>query len=266
MHGSSTRSTVALTLARACTARVCARAHAVSVSHVDGGGRQGTGGAGRAPAKKARRSPPDAAHNSHTHNTPRRLSRPLSQSQQQDAAAAAAQNEELVNSDEFRMVRHCPRPPLGSLSSTASTAAGLALASDRRLHPVFCTRKGQHTKHEHEHKCNTSPNPIQINTKTTTNQNKQQTQYAFKVLPCPRRTAHEWTTCAYVHPGEKARRRDPRACSYLAVPCPDIKTGAACPRGDDCMYCHSVFGAPAAALRHCLLGGGGASVVLSNRA
>jgi hypothetical protein len=47
--------------------------------------------------------------------------------------------------------------------------------------------------------------------------------YAFKILPCSKRTSHDWTTCPYVHPGEKARRRDPRMFSYLAVPCPDVK-------------------------------------------
>jgi len=127
---------------------------------------------------------------------------------------------------------------------------------------------------------------------TTTHQ-----QYAFKILPCAKRTSHDWTTCPFVHPGEKARRRDPRVYSYLAVPCPDVKqvrwcgacvclqrTGSrtaamradraaapfhcaltplhsparlrlhpslhhlctqtqnqACPRGDSCQYCHSVF-------------------------
>ncbi|KAI8464311.1 MAG: hypothetical protein J3K34DRAFT_461990 [Monoraphidium minutum] len=65
--------------------------------------------------------------------------------------------------------------------------------------------------------------------------------YAFKILPCARRTSHDWTTCPFAHPGEKARRRDPRLFSYLAVPCPDVKQNQPCPRGDSCQYAHSVF-------------------------
>ncbi|KIZ02589.1 zinc finger (CCCH-type) family protein [Monoraphidium neglectum] len=47
--------------------------------------------------------------------------------------------------------------------------------------------------------------------------------FSFKILPCSRRTSHDWTSCPFAHPGEKARRRDPRLFSYLAVPCPDVK-------------------------------------------
>uniref|UniRef100_A0A383VAV7 C3H1-type domain-containing protein n=1 Tax=Tetradesmus obliquus TaxID=3088 RepID=A0A383VAV7_TETOB len=65
--------------------------------------------------------------------------------------------------------------------------------------------------------------------------------YCYKVLPCAKRAAHEWTTCPWAHPGEKARRRDPRVYSYLAIPCPDTKEGKECPRGDDCPNCHSLF-------------------------
>ncbi|KAF6256220.1 hypothetical protein COO60DRAFT_135613 [Scenedesmus sp. NREL 46B-D3] len=65
--------------------------------------------------------------------------------------------------------------------------------------------------------------------------------YCYKVLPCAKRAAHEWTTCPWAHPGEKARRRDPRVYAYLAIPCPDTKEGKECPRGDDCPNCHSLF-------------------------
>lgn len=44
-----------------------------------------------------------------------------------------------------------------------------------------------------------------------------------QVLPCSKRHVHDWTTCPYAHPGEKARRRDPRVFSYLAIPCPETK-------------------------------------------
>eukprot|EP00775_Hariotina_reticulata_P003910 gene3910-4164_t len=65
--------------------------------------------------------------------------------------------------------------------------------------------------------------------------------YCYKVLPCAKRNSHEWTTCPFAHPNEKARRRDPRIYKYLAIPCPDTKEGKTCPRGDDCPNCHSLF-------------------------
>lgn len=34
--------------------------------------------------------------------------------------------------------------------------------------------------------------------------------YEFKVRKCVRGRTHDWTECPYAHPGEKARRRDPR--------------------------------------------------------
>lgn len=65
--------------------------------------------------------------------------------------------------------------------------------------------------------------------------------FCFKILPCSKRCAHDWTTCPFAHPGEKARRRDPRTHAYLAIPCPEVKANQACPRGDACQYSHSVF-------------------------
>ena len=38
--------------------------------------------------------------------------------------------------------------------------------------------------------------------------------YEFKVRRCCRTRAHDWTECPFTHPGEKARRRDPRRFSY----------------------------------------------------
>ena len=46
--------------------------------------------------------------------------------------------------------------------------------------------------------------------------------------------------CPYLHPGEKARRRDPRVWSYQTLPCPDFRKGT-CKRGDACVYSHGVF-------------------------
>lgn len=64
--------------------------------------------------------------------------------------------------------------------------------------------------------------------------------YTFKVKPCSRAYSHDWTECPFVHPGENARRRDPRKYPYSCVPCPDFRKGL-CPKGDGCDYAHGVF-------------------------
>jgi len=77
--------------------------------------------------------------------------------------------------------------------------------------------------------------------------------YVYKVQRCPQAGNHDWTACPYAHKGERARRRDPRSFSYLAVTCPAFResqqqqhlarTGAApsCVRGLRCRYAHGVF-------------------------
>ncbi|XP_019178447.1 PREDICTED: zinc finger CCCH domain-containing protein 66-like isoform X2 [Ipomoea nil] len=64
--------------------------------------------------------------------------------------------------------------------------------------------------------------------------------YTFKVKPCSRAYSHDWTECPFVHPGENARRRDPRKFHYTCVPCPDFRKGT-CQRGDSCEYAHGIF-------------------------
>jgi len=64
--------------------------------------------------------------------------------------------------------------------------------------------------------------------------------YRFKVEMCPYTKVHDWTKCPFTHPGEKARRRDPRAVPYNGVACPDFRKGL-CKRGDACPYAHGVF-------------------------
>ncbi|GAA0151135.1 hypothetical protein LIER_09921 [Lithospermum erythrorhizon] len=64
--------------------------------------------------------------------------------------------------------------------------------------------------------------------------------YTFKVKPCSRAYSHDWTECPFIHPGENARRRDPRRYNYTCVPCPEFKKGA-CVKGDACEYAHGVF-------------------------
>ncbi|EFN51318.1 hypothetical protein CHLNCDRAFT_16757, partial [Chlorella variabilis] len=65
--------------------------------------------------------------------------------------------------------------------------------------------------------------------------------FSFKIDCCPRLAeSHDWTLCPFQHPGEKARRRDPRCYTYHGVPCPDFRKGT-CKRGDACTYAHGVF-------------------------
>jgi len=65
--------------------------------------------------------------------------------------------------------------------------------------------------------------------------------YCFKVLACSKHYCHDWTECPFAHPGEKARRRDPRLFRYVGIECPQVKVGGKCPRGDLCPFAHNVF-------------------------
>jgi hypothetical protein len=64
--------------------------------------------------------------------------------------------------------------------------------------------------------------------------------YEFKVRRCARARSHDWTECPFAHPGEKARRRDPRRYHYSGAACPDFRKGG-CRRGDACDFAHGVF-------------------------
>ncbi|KAM1269520.1 hypothetical protein ACFX13_001769 [Malus domestica] len=64
--------------------------------------------------------------------------------------------------------------------------------------------------------------------------------FTFKVKPCSRAYSHDWTECPFVHPGENARRRDPKKYPYSCVPCPEFRKGS-CQKGDVCEYAHGVF-------------------------
>ncbi|RWW04310.1 hypothetical protein BHE74_00024470 [Ensete ventricosum] len=65
--------------------------------------------------------------------------------------------------------------------------------------------------------------------------------YVFKVRPCPRGRSHDWTECPFLHPGEKARRRDPRRFHYSSTPCPDFRQRGECCCGDACQLSHGIF-------------------------
>ncbi|CAI0385425.1 unnamed protein product [Linum tenue] len=65
--------------------------------------------------------------------------------------------------------------------------------------------------------------------------------YEFKVRRCTRSRSHDWTDCPFAHPGEKARRRDPRKFHYTGTVCPEFRRGGGCARGDNCEFAHGVF-------------------------
>ncbi|GAB2275825.1 hypothetical protein Dimus_010574 [Dionaea muscipula] len=64
--------------------------------------------------------------------------------------------------------------------------------------------------------------------------------YEFKVRKCARGRSHDWTECPFAHPGEKARRRDPRKYHYSGAACPEFRRGS-CRKGDSCEFAHGVF-------------------------
>ncbi|KAI8547110.1 hypothetical protein RHMOL_Rhmol07G0169000 [Rhododendron molle] len=64
--------------------------------------------------------------------------------------------------------------------------------------------------------------------------------YEFKVRKCVRGRTHDWTECPYAHPGEKARRRDPRRYHYSGTPCPEFRKGC-CKKTESCEFAHGVF-------------------------
>ncbi|GFQ02018.1 zinc finger CCCH domain-containing protein 20 [Phtheirospermum japonicum] len=64
--------------------------------------------------------------------------------------------------------------------------------------------------------------------------------FDFKVRKCTRGRSHDWTECPFAHPGEKARRRDPKKFHYSAAACPDFRKGN-CRKADACEFSHGVF-------------------------
>ncbi|KAK4784047.1 hypothetical protein SAY86_018415 [Trapa natans] len=64
--------------------------------------------------------------------------------------------------------------------------------------------------------------------------------YEFKVRRCSRGLPHDWTECPFAHPGEKARRRDPRKYHYFGASCPEFRKGS-CRKGEACELAHGVF-------------------------
>ena len=65
--------------------------------------------------------------------------------------------------------------------------------------------------------------------------------YSMKIQRCPRSRPHDWTACPFAHPGEKAKRRDPRKFTYSGTACADYRKTGSCARGDTCTFAHGVF-------------------------
>ncbi len=65
--------------------------------------------------------------------------------------------------------------------------------------------------------------------------------WEMKIRSCPKSRPHDWTMCPFAHPGEKAKRRDPRLYNYCGTACADYRKSGTCARGDACMYAHGVF-------------------------
>ncbi|KAA8524339.1 hypothetical protein F0562_010762 [Nyssa sinensis] len=64
--------------------------------------------------------------------------------------------------------------------------------------------------------------------------------FEFKVRRCTRSRSHDWTDCPFAHPGEKARRRDPKRYHYSGTVCSEFRRGS-CSLGDNCEFAHGVF-------------------------
>ncbi|WIA28395.1 hypothetical protein OEZ86_010941 [Tetradesmus obliquus] len=65
--------------------------------------------------------------------------------------------------------------------------------------------------------------------------------YCHKVLPCAKRTPHDWASCPFAHPGEKAKRRNIRTHYYSADMCVAVSKGEECKLGSGCPNSHNVF-------------------------
>lgn len=58
---------------------------------------------------------------------------------------------------------------------------------------------------------------------------------------CVQRFVHDWPSCPFAHPGEKAKRRDPRIHQYDCEMCPAVLKGETCELGVSCPHSHHVF-------------------------
>ncbi|XP_030448706.1 zinc finger CCCH domain-containing protein 20-like [Syzygium oleosum] len=112
----------------------------------------------------------------------------------------------------------------------ADHLASAAAASPRYLQDIIAALR----RHQADPDSDGPDSPVDLYT------SDQFRMYEFKVRRCTRGKSHDWTECPYAHPGEKARRRDPRRHGYSGAACPDFRSGH-CPKGDACELAHGVF-------------------------
>eukprot|EP00250_Pteridium_aquilinum_P000415 c10457_g1_i1 orf=605-2941(+) len=150
----------------------------------------------------------------------------------------------LPSSDEIGLMSAVDGENISSSSlSTASLGSGLSSfstpspsSSPKSPHAIAVKVLGDGSEKVREYPIDPSLPDIKNSIYTT----DEFRMYSFKIRPCSRAYSHDWTECPFVHPGENARRRDPRRYHYSCVPCPEFRKGA-CRRGDTCEYAHGVF-------------------------
>ncbi|XP_031272015.1 zinc finger CCCH domain-containing protein 56-like [Pistacia vera] len=147
-------------------------------------------------------------------------------------------NDVSVCLDDMQVSTVSLRSSSQSLSSSLDTCS-LASVSDLPLSFVSCKPDDMHTSSVPEKK-EYPIDPSFPDIKDSMYTSDEFRMFSFKIRPCSRAYSHDWTECPFAHPGENARRRDPRKFHYSCVPCPDFRKGA-CGRGDLCEYAHGVF-------------------------
>jgi hypothetical protein len=71
----------------------------------------------------------------------------------------------------------------------------------------------------------------------------------YKILPCCKKFAHDWTQCNFKHDKERAIRRDHRIYLYKPIMCHYIENKKKenpnvepiCPKGNNCEFAHNIF-------------------------
>ncbi|THG01856.1 hypothetical protein TEA_027915 [Camellia sinensis var. sinensis] len=133
-----------------------------------------------------------------------------------------------------KTMTHLNIPPRKLLLPTSIPHSSLtldSLRSEEALHQNFLPYNGLHDDDDEQEEEDSTTNPYSSDHFRI---------YEFKVRRCPRSRTHDWTDCPFAHPGEKARRRDPRRFHYSGTVCPDFRRGS-CSRGDNCEFAHGVF-------------------------
>lgn len=65
--------------------------------------------------------------------------------------------------------------------------------------------------------------------------------FIYKISPCTRLEAHDWSICPYAHARERCVRRSPLMYNYSAKACPTVKAGGVCALAESCPFSHNVY-------------------------